>query len=301
MARILLTGGTGFLGRHVAWQLIETGHEVHNLERPDSRRQALEARPAGRQVISVPLAADFDGLYEAVLDLRPDVCINMAATVVANEKADGIRRMIDTNLLMPSLIARALLDQGHGALVTCGSSWQTAGGHGDYVPFDFYAGTKQALEDLLQAYVVQGLPGIALRLYDNYGPHDTRRKIIDLIFDCTANGTPLAMSPGEQAMDLVHVEDAARAVVMAAERAIGLPRSQFEVYGVASGQPRRLKDIASLIGEIVGQAPPIDWGGRPYRDREIMTPYEGFASVPGWTPQISLEAGLKDVWAAKPK
>jgi len=301
MARILLTGGTGFLGRHVAWQLIEAGHEVHNLERPDSRRQALEARPAGRQVVSVPLAADFDGLYEAMLDLRPDVCINMAATVVANEKADGIRRMIDANLLMPSLIARALLDQGHGAMVTCGSSWQTAGGHGGYVPFDFYAGTKQALEDLLQAYVVQGLTVVGLRLYDNYGPHDTRRKIIDLMLDCAITGMPLAMSPGEQEMDLVHAEDAARAVVMAAERAIGLAHGQFEVYGVASGQPRRLQDIAALIEDIIGAPLSIDWGKRPYRDREIMAPYEGFAPVPGWTPRISLEAGLKEVWAAKPK
>ncbi len=301
MTKILLTGGTGFLGRNVAWRLVEEGHEVHNLERPGSDRSALLSRENGQHVNSVAMAADFSGLYETVRALMPDVCINLAATVVANEREDGIRQMIDANLLMPSLIARALLDLGHGTIITCGSSWQTAGGHGGYVPFDFYAGTKQALEDLLKAYVVQGLPAIALRLYDNYGPHDTRRKIVDLIFDCAITGRPLAMSPGEQDIDLVHVEDAAHAVVMAAERAAGLARGQFETYGVSSGQPHRLKDIAALISDIAGRPAPIDWGGRPYREREIMKPYNGFAPVPGWAPRITLEAGLKDVWAAKPK
>jgi nucleoside-diphosphate-sugar epimerase len=297
--KILMTGGTGFLGRYTAWQLIEAGYEVYNLERDGANRAALESRPAGEKVKSVSLSPQFENLSDIVKDLKPDVCLCVAAVARVKDNEAGIREMIATNILMPSLIARALMDLGSGGMVCCGTSWQTAGGDGSYVPFDFYSGTKQASEALIQAYVVQGLSAISLRMYDNYGEDDTRNKIVDLLFDSVLHQKALAMSPGEQLMDLVYVEDAARALMLAVQRVVTLPKAVMETYAVMTQQPRKLRDIAQLIGEIVGKAPPIEWGGRSYRDREVMVPYNGLPLVPGWAVQTPLEDGLKKVWASK--
>ncbi|MFN3805977.1 NAD-dependent epimerase/dehydratase family protein [Asticcacaulis sp.] len=294
-----MTGATGFLGRHAAWELVRAGHEVHNLTRPESDRSALDARPEGPYVKAVTLAPEMSNLCEVVSEIKPDVCLHIAAIARVKDNEAGIREMVATNILMPSLIARALMDVGAGALVTCGTSWQTAGSDGSYVPFDYYSATKQAAEDAITGYVVQGLPAIALRMFDNYGEDDTRNKIVDLLFDSASKQKPLAMSPGEQLIDLVYVDDAARALRIAVERAARLPGATMEVYGVSSGDQRKLKDVAALIGRIVGQTAPIEWGGRPYRDREVMVPYSGLASVPGWEVTVRLEEGLERVWQQK--
>lgn len=248
---------------------------------------------------AVTLAPEMSNLCEVVSEIKPDVCLHIAAIARVKDNEAGIREMVATNILMPSLIARALMDVGAGAFVTCGTSWQTAGSDGSYVPFDYYSATKQAAEDVIKGYVVQGLSAIALRMYDNYGAGDTRNKIVDLLFDSANKQKSLAMSPGEQLIDLVYVDDAARALRVAAERAANLPKSTMEVYGVSSGDQRKLKDVAALIGRIVGQPAPIEWGGRPYRDREVMSPYSGLKSVPGWSPEVRLEDGLATVWDAK--
>jgi nucleoside-diphosphate-sugar epimerase len=176
--------------------------------------------------------------------------------------------------------------------VNTGTSWQV-NEHGDYAPFNLYAASKQAFETLIENDLTRGLSAITLRLFDTYGPGDTRGKIIDLIIAAVLSGEPLKMSPGEQVIDLVHVSDAARAFVHAGTILLGGTPPAHAIYGV-SGERAPLRDVAALIGEIAGTPAPIHWGGRPYRPREIMLPFAGFPSLPGWRPLVGLRDGLQD-------
>ena len=64
-------------------------------------------------------------------------------------------------------------------------------------------------------------------------------------------------------------------------------------FGLASGQSVSLQELVDLIGEILGYELLIDWGGRPYRSREVMV-NGSLPSLPGWAPSISLASGLKE-------
>ena len=72
----------------------------------------------------------------------------------------------------------------------------------------------------------------------------------------------------------------------------------METFAVRSGESHRLRDVVAALADVAGRPLPIVWGGRPYRDREVMIPWVNNVPVPGWRPLISLREGLASVlWA----
>lgn len=298
---VLLTGGTGFVGSRLARRLLAEGFAVTILAQADSRLDQLRRVGVADDVQIARSGADYAELPGILGRVRPDVVMHVASVSRGGESPPELARMIHANVTFPTLLLAAMRAAGVRRFVNTGTSWQTIDGDA-YSPFNIYAGTKQAAEDMLACFCPAGGEGamsaITLRLFDTYGPHDERRKIVDLIIGATEQGTELAMSPGEQVIDLVHVEDVAAAFCVAARRLLDDAVRGHEIYGV-SGERVTLRELAARIGVVMRQTPPIQWGGRPYRPREVMQPWAGFAHLPGWAPRIGLDAGLREVVAAR--
>jgi nucleoside-diphosphate-sugar epimerase len=60
-----------------------------------------------------------------------------------------------------------------------------------------------------------------------------------------------------------------------------------------------LREVVATLEQVAGRSLPIAWGARPYRDREVMEPWTGLP-VPGWQPEVTLEAGLRALLEAEP-
>lgn len=100
------------------------------------------------------------------------------------------------------------------------------------------------------------------------------------------------MSPGEQLIDLVHIDDVISAYTIAAERLISKGVQLHEIYAVSSGELVSLKALVKIYEEAIHVKLPIQWGGRPYREREVMTPWSLGKTLPNWEPKISLREGI---------
>lgn len=100
------------------------------------------------------------------------------------------------------------------------------------------------------------------------------------------------MSAGEQLIDLVHIDDVVEAYLIAAKRLLDGRVSQHEGYAVSSGNPMPLKKLVQLYAEVTKQAVTVNWGTRPYREREVMVPCNRGKSIPGWSRKVKLEEGL---------
>lgn len=295
---VLLTGGTGFVGSRLARRLLAEGFAVTVLAQNTSRLDQLLRVGAADAVSVARCGPGYHELSAILAQARPDVVVHVASVSRGGETPAELARMIDANITFPTLLLAAMRAAGVRRFVNTGTSWQNCDGDG-YSPFNLYAATKQAAEDVLAAFCAAGqIAAITLRLFDTYGPHDERRKIIDLIADAAERGTTLAMSPGEQVIDLVHVEDVAHAFVAAVRRLLDDASPGHAVYGV-SGERVTLRELADRIGAVMHRAPPIEWGGRPYRPREVMVPWTGFDHLPGWAPRIGLDAGLRELVGAR--
>jgi nucleoside-diphosphate-sugar epimerase len=135
------------------------------------------------------------------------------------------------------------------------------------------------------------LRAVTLKLFDTYGPADRRRKLLTLLLEASERGERLAMSPGEQRIDLLHVDDAVAAFAAAAARLDELADGTHECYALGSGRRPTLKELVALLAG-AGAPVEVEWGGRPYREREVMEPWSGGQPLPGWQPRIRLEDGL---------
>lgn len=286
----LVTGGTGFVGSALVPVLADRGWTIHAVVRPTSDRAAV-ARLQGHAAIHVDdgSAASLDRIVRLC---RPTHCFHLASKFVAVHDAEDVSDLILSNVGFPTGLAQALAGSGC-RFVNAGSAWQHHDGRA-YSPASLYAATKQALQDILQFYgECVGIDVVNVKLCDTYGPADQRGKLVELLLRAARERDPLALSGGEQLVDLVHVADVVDALEAAAlAPSLGAPTS----YCVTSGEAISIRELVDRIQSVIGTSIDARWGERPYRQREMLVPWVVDPIVPGWTPRVSLADGIRALW-----
>lgn len=294
--RALVTGATGFLGSHLAPRLLRDGWEVHALVRESSATDDL--RRALPDLELHPVTPDAHSVVDAVRRADPDVCWHLATRFVAEHGQSDVDALVEANIAFGARVLEGLAQVDTSKIVYTGSAWQHHRGQ-TYAPTSLYAATKQALQVLARYYTDTGaFSMVALRLFDTYGPDDRRGKLVSTLLDASAEETTLKMSPGEQLIDLTHVDDVVDALVIAADYPArdGVPVTE---HTVRSGEPVTLRELVSVVEDITGEALHVEWGARPYRTREMMADWEVGTPLPGWRPTIPLREGLADLWTRR--
>lgn len=291
--RALVTGATGFIGRRLARRLVASGWVVSALVRETSTSPLL------LDVTAYPYDGSTESVVRAVSDTDPDVVFHLASLYLADHTAEQVSPLIASNVLLAAQIGEAVAASRSARLVNTGTAWQHYDGDG-YRPVNLYAATKQAAEDLFAYYSdARGLSMVTLTLFDTYGPNDPRRKLVQLLIDAARSGERLVMSPGEQTLDLTHVDDVVDAFVQAAGRLIDSETALQERFFV-SGERMTARALAEMVFAVAGVPMTIDFGGRPYRGREVNMPVDGSAALlQGWRPQHRIETYAREVGRAR--
>ena len=285
--RALVTGATGFIGSYLCRRLKEAGWRVHFIVRDESQNARSASLIAG-------IALRHDGTAESmnrlVAKALPDVVFHLASLYLAEHRSSDLEPLCRSNILFGMQLLDAMAAHKVPYVINTGTGWQHYQ-NADYNPVNLYAATKQAFEDIMAYYVeARGLCAITLQIFDSYGPGDPRPKIWKLLREATG---PLPMSPGRQKINLVHVCDIIEAYLIAAKRLMAGRVRGHEIYALSSGKPVTLRQLVSLYSKAIGKQVRVIWGGRFYRNREVMTPWQNGRRLPGWRPKIGLEQGLR--------
>lgn len=270
--RILVTGATGFVGQHLLPYLEKQGHEVYTLVRPSTD---------GSKVYTNHLYVfedDIEHLASYLLENHVDGIIHLASLYIAQHKPADIKNIVTSNVYLGTAVMEAAVKAGVKWFLNTGTIWQNYNvePYSDrYCPVNLYAASKQAFMDMAKYYTeVSDIRFCTLKLCDTYGANDTRRKIFALFEQIAKSGECLKMSPGDQKLDIVHIDNVVRDFEALAEK-LDNGEQLREEYVVSSGRQKSLKEIAKQY-EIDHQVIlNIEWGGRPYRKREVMVPYIG--------------------------
>lgn len=292
-AKILITGANGFLGSEICAGFAQRNFDVVAMVRSGANCDRL------RKIAPDALIAEIDSDWknpEALLSQhQPDIIVHTAAAMDGGDDPGSAQNLVETNILKPARLLAAAKAAGIKGFITVGTAWQ----HYDdaaFNPVNLYAASKQGFDDILRYYAEAGMMAASLHMFDTYGPHDPRPKLVNLLFKLAQSGETLAMSPGEQEIDLIHTHDAARAFVMTAEQMLSGAHHGFANYAVSGGNPMPLRQLAALAEEITSKKINIEWGGREYRPREVMKTWRSGKAVPGWQPQVSVRDGLTAIW-----
>jgi dTDP-4-dehydrorhamnose 3,5-epimerase len=291
----LVTGATGYIGSNLAKRLVTEGWDVHVVVRTNTRLDALD--PILPQITVQRHDGSTRGMIQLVGDARPDVVLHLASLFLAQHRPEDVEALISSNLLFSTQLAEAMAANQVKHLINTSTSWQHYE-NAEYNPVNLYAATKQAFEDILAYYIdACGLRVVTLALFDTYGPNDPRPKLISLLWKTALNQEALAMSPGEQLIDLVHIEDVMDAFLHSADLVIAQHEGHMR-YGISSGNPIRLIDLVAAFEESTGYKLQIAWGSRSYRPREVMVPWTNYMTLPGWQPRVLFAKGIQQTFPA---
>ena len=287
----LVTGATGFVGSHLAHRLVAEGWRVHIIIRPTSSLVNLQ-----RIVDSLEVHChdgSMESLQHIIAAAKPAMVFHLASLFLGQHTPEDITPLVTNNINFGTQLVEAMVQNRSYCLVNSGTSWQHYQ-NSEYSPVCLYAATKRAFEAILQFYwETTPLKAITLKLFDTYGPYDHRKKLFNLLRETAKQQVPLAMSPGEQLIDLVHIDDVIEAYLLAAKRLLDQGVADHETYAVSSGAPVPLKKLVEIYAQETQTTIPIQWGERPYRSREVMIPWNQGQVLPNWRPQVDLRKGIR--------
>jgi UDP-glucose 4-epimerase len=307
MSRFVVTGGAGLVGSHIVDLLVaEPGSHVVAMDdfsrgRPANLDQAaatgrleiVEGDVRDRELVEHVLAGADTVFHQAAVRLtqcaeEPRLALDVLATgtfnVVEAAVEAGVRKVIAAS---------------SASIYGLAEAFPTGERHHPYNDDTIYGAAKAFGEGILRSFrTMRGLDSVALRYFNVYGPRmDTSGTYTEVLVRwldrVDAGLAPIVFGDGSETMDLVHVEDVARANILAARSgAVG-------VFNVGSGRETSLRDLARALIEAMGADLPDEHAPRrtvnPVSRR--LADMDHARAALGFEARVGLEEGLRGLVA----
>jgi CDP-3, 6-dideoxy-D-glycero-L-glycero-4-hexulose-4-reductase len=278
-----ITGGTGYVGSHLASYLVNKGWNVCLIVRKNSNLSNIEEI---KDRVNLITYSNIDELISLFDYYQPEVVFHIAAAVITRDEKEHIAQLVQSNVQFGTEILEAMKNSSCRLLVNTGTNWQNYNSD-TYNPVDLYSATKEAFEKIIKLYTdAFGIRAVTLRLFDVFGEDDKRPKLWNLLKDIAGTDKSISVSPGEQLIDIVHISD----VCAAYEAAYNYLKTNAdvtnEVFSVQNDERFTLKQLIGLLQDSIGKEIQVNFGGKPYKAREVMLPMEHYSSLPNWKANI---------------
>ena len=318
--KVLVTGGSGFIGSAVVRSAIGRGWDVVNVDK------LTYAATAG----STESVSGTDGYSFERVDIcdtaaltsvfgrhEPTAVMHLAAESHVDRSIDGPAEFVNTNIVGTSVLLAAATEYFDGLdesereafrfhHVSTDEVFGSLGDEGaftvdtPYDPHSPYAASKAAADHLVSAWLhTYGLPIVLSNCSNNYGPFQFPEKLIPLMIISALRGDPLPVyGKGENVRDWLYVEDHAAALLEILSRGeIG------RTYLIGGGAERKNIEVVNTLCDILDDLRPRTRGShrelitftsdRPGHDRRYAIDFSATEATLGWSPSVELTEGLR--------
>lgn len=287
-ATALVTGGTGFLGRHLCQRLADLGVEVHATSRQERADDPEYAHAAWHRLNLSDAAA----VSRLLGRLRPDLVVHLASLVTGDRQRSLVLAAFEANLRSTVHLLDAAATAGVARFVQLGSMEEPSLAGSSAPPASPYQAAKVAATGYCRMYAeLYGLDVVVARVFMVYGPgRQDVRKLIPHVIHSLLTNAPLRLSSGGRRVDWIYVDDVVDGLVqlLSASGVAG------RVVDIGSGRMVTVRDVVEQIYRRLGRDAPPPFGTLPDRPGEP----EAAADLPttrallGWRPAVDLEEGL---------
>lgn len=286
--RVLITGGTGFIGKNVTNELIKKGYEVHSLVYP-------------------PFLPDKKGLVQYEMNLMDK---NAVETFIKEHKFENLIHLAwyvgkgcqtsEVNLEWVAIslnLLKVFSENGGKRVLFTGSMSEYDYRYGymteELTPLNneyLYGKSKAALYSLAKDFCERNNMDFKwARLFNVYGPNERDARLMPAVIISMLKGEDVKVSTCTKYQDYMHVEDIARGIVELFESDVK------NAVNICSGEPVKLRCIVEKIGELTNFKGKILWGAIPtyFEEPLVVGNNSRLKNEVKFTPKYSLEEGLK--------
>lgn len=289
--KILITGSTGFVGKHLVKKLYNEGHTILEITRNETKSIELFGHMTSK------IEVNDTNFHNKILEFNPNVIVHLAAYLTSSDKWDDVEKLIDSNILFLSKLLNTVSKLKLDLFINTGTFAEYFNGDDNFNPAYFYAATKTASRSILNYYAnAYNFKQSTVVPYTIYGGNDSSKKIIDIILESTKTKKKLELSPGEQVLDFIHIDDVTSFYLHLIKHKKKIPNKTN--FKLGTGLGHNLKQVSSILESISNKKTNINWGGIKYRQSDVMYAVANLDEIKDkltWKPKISLKEGIKKI------
>ncbi len=303
MSKVVITGGAGFIGSHIAEEVAKEYEVViiDNLDdyySPDLKRRNLEILLANPNVRFVEGDITDTDLLRRVIDSDVEFVYHEAAQAGVRISVENPFKPNNVNVLGTLNVLKASLDAGVKRVINASSS--SVYGKVKYLPFDEahptmpvspYGVSKLAAEHYCRVfYEVYGLPTVSLRYFTVYGPRMRPDLAISIFTGKMLANEPITVyGDGEQTRDFTYIDD----IVRVNRRLLETSTADGYAMNVGGGHRITVNDLIAHLREITGSASEVVYSDKQKGDAEHTLADTSLAGkLVRYRPEVSIREGL---------
>lgn len=282
--KIAILGARGFLGQNLGRLLVSQGHEVVGyVLNPDLGKGVGFECKSVTELLSSPITGKSS--Y--------DVTINLAA-----RRSTRIQQFTEAEVneftyeIPKEFIMRTA--SSHTIVLNASTYIQNFAGETSRT-VDSYGAAKEKLSQFLENHsLLSGFRTRDLFFFTLYGIGDRPSHLVPLLLDAARSGNRIALSPGDQLMNLLYVNDAAQNILNCISSLSELSYSKSHVW---AENYFTVKQLVSTIESTIGEKINCDWGSREYAGHEMMNPWPiPMQQLNNFVAPTALADGISKIW-----
>ena len=297
--QVFVTGGTGFIGSKILRQLKDAKYEPVLLKRSMSDTWRI------KDLLDDITFYDIDKISVEKIFQTELACgvINLATYYKKQNSFEDVEKMIQTNVEFPCKLLDLCAQFHVPIFITAGSYFQYEKKSGNIcenthlIGQDLYAATKNALQSIMDYYSsAHGLLTVDMILFSPYGEMDHKEKLIPYLIKQILDRRPVKLSYGFQRLNLLHVDDVARAFIKALDIS---KRNDSQNLRLNLGDKRSysIREIVTIMEEIMGHHIDVAWGSIQAENIDLNDSLEIDTTETkryiDWSPEVNIYEGLR--------
>ena len=292
LSRVLVTGGNGFIGRHLVNALIDFKTKINVVSRKNIDLSA-------DVILHIGDLRDPVFVNECIMKCNPTTIFPLAANKERSVSFSAFSQGIENNLIASLNIFEAASKlEELNTIVVLSTAEEYGNNNCPFVeamrefPVSAYSFSKVCVTKLCEVvHFLYRIPVVTLRVSLAYGPGQSTDMFLPALIKSLMGNKTFPMTEGEQTRDFIYVNDLVDAIIKIAqsEKLIG------HIVNIGSSSSVKLKDVALRVERMLGKSGMVQLGALDYRLGEIMDYVMDTSKINnllGWFPKVSLEEGL---------
>ena len=300
MSKVLVTGGTGFLGHHVVKALLDRKAAVTLLIQPHEKTWRLDDIESNVNIVKATLA-NREETKMAVREIRPEVIVHFAGMMERRRDLSILDDLNNHHIVSTINIILSSDPEVTKLVINTGTSEEYGEQADPFVetlpinPVSPYSASKGAAT-IMATYLSKaiGVPVVTMRPFITYGPGQIHDTLIPFLIKGVLEKKTVELTEGLQYRDFIFVDDLVSCYLAVIEKSASIKTPG--IFNVGTGKKMRVRDVVETIADLMNGQDYLKIGARPMRPGEpesMVADVQKAEEILEWVPEVSLRDGLE--------